>query len=315
MYLHEDTRQFRATVLSCADAFGIAPDFVAKDYYIVLLLSEITRVNPDVVFKGGTSLSKCHHAIDRFSEDVDLGLSAERPTEGMRKGMKLCVVAAAEAVGLKIENLDQTRSKREYNKFIIALPDLGDTPLEPLIVETAVMTPAAPSKPMPIEMFLHEWAQAEGLASELARFEDTTPFELLVNSVGRTFCDKAFALCDYHLAEEPIPARQSRHIYDLRKLQGLISFDDELARLFATVRRQRRGKNRCPSAEPGVDFAAVLRELADNDVYKGDYVGITMDLLYDKIPYEEAVKALRDVADFVADIDWDDRTEERQRDC
>ena len=78
MYLHEDTHQFRETVLSCADALGIAPDFVAKDYNIVLLLSEITKANPDVVFKGGTSLSKCHHAIDRFSEDVDLGLSADR---------------------------------------------------------------------------------------------------------------------------------------------------------------------------------------------------------------------------------------------
>lgn len=304
MYLHEDASQFRATVLSCADAFGISPAFVAKDYYIVLLLSEIAKANPDVVFKGGTSLSKCHHAIDRFSEDVDLGLGAERPTEGMRRGMKRCVVAAADAVGLRIENLDQTHSKREYNKFIIALPDLGETALEPLIVETAVMTPAAPSEKMPIEMFLHEWAQAEGLAGELARYGGTAPFALLVNSIERTFCDKVFALCDYHLAEEPIPTRQSRHVYDLRKLQGLVSFDDGLAALFAMVRRQRLGKNRCPSAEPGVDLAAVLRELADDDVYKGDYVNVTMDLLYDEMPYDEAVQALRDVADFVDGVDW-----------
>lgn len=45
MYLHEDASQFRATVLSCADAFGISPAFVAKDYYIVLLLSEIAKAN------------------------------------------------------------------------------------------------------------------------------------------------------------------------------------------------------------------------------------------------------------------------------
>ena len=304
MYLHEDASQFRAAVLSCADALDIAPAFVAKDYYIVLLLSKIAKANPGVVFKGGTSLSKCHHAIDRFSEDVDLGLGAEHPTEGMRRGMKRCVVAAADELGLKIENLDQTRSKREYNKFIVALPDLGGTALEPLIVETAVMTPAAPSKEMPIEMFLHEWAQKEGLAGELARYEGTLPFELLVNSVERTLCDKVFALCDYHLDEEPIPTRQSRHIYDLRKLQGLVSFDDELAALFATVRRQRLGKNRCPSAKPGVDLAAVLRELADKDVYRDDYVSVTMDLLYDELPYEESVKALRDVANFVEDIAW-----------
>lgn len=69
MYLHDDASQFRATVLSCADALGIALAFVAKDYYIVLLLSEIAKANPDVVFKGGTSLSKCHHAIDRDLSD------------------------------------------------------------------------------------------------------------------------------------------------------------------------------------------------------------------------------------------------------
>ncbi|MFT8391080.1 MAG: nucleotidyl transferase AbiEii/AbiGii toxin family protein [Sporolactobacillus sp.] len=27
---------------------------------------------PRIVFKGGTSLSKCYHLIHRFSEDIDL---------------------------------------------------------------------------------------------------------------------------------------------------------------------------------------------------------------------------------------------------
>ena len=31
----------------------------------------------DVVFKGGTSLSKVFEVIDRFSEDIDLSLSPE----------------------------------------------------------------------------------------------------------------------------------------------------------------------------------------------------------------------------------------------
>lgn len=26
----------------------------------------------NIVFKGGTSLSKCHKAINRFSEDIDI---------------------------------------------------------------------------------------------------------------------------------------------------------------------------------------------------------------------------------------------------
>ena len=57
-------------------------------------------------------------------------------------------------------------------------------------------------------------------------------------------------------------------------------------------------------AEAYVDLTAVLRELADNDAYKGDYLNVTMDLLYVEMPYEEAAHALRDVADFGAGIDW-----------
>ena len=77
-----------------------------------------------------------------------------------------------------------------------------------------------------------------------------------------------------------------------------------LAVELALTTGMRRGKSRCPSAEPGVDLAAVLRELADKDVYKNDYVSVTMDLLYDEMHYDEAVQALRDVADFVDGVDW-----------
>ena len=163
---------------------------------------------------------------------------------------------------------------------------------------------AAPFKEMSVEMFLHEWALEVGLAGEIERYEGACPFELLVNSMERTFADKVFAICDYYLADEPIPARQSRHIYDLRKLQGSIVFGAELQELFAQVRRQRLGKHRCPSAEHSVNLAGVLRELADSGAYKQDYANVTTGLLYDGMPYEEAAKALYEIADFVDDVNW-----------
>ena len=53
--------------------FGITPQFVEKDYYVVEVLSEISKINyPDlkIVFSGGTCLSKAYHKIQRFSEDI-----------------------------------------------------------------------------------------------------------------------------------------------------------------------------------------------------------------------------------------------------
>ena len=37
----------------------------------MMSLKKIAAVMPDIVFKGGTSLSKCYHIIKRFSEDID----------------------------------------------------------------------------------------------------------------------------------------------------------------------------------------------------------------------------------------------------
>lgn len=62
--------------------FGIAPQFVEKDYYVVKVLSEISKINyPDlkIVFSGGTCLSKAYHKIQRFSEDIDFRVHTERP--------------------------------------------------------------------------------------------------------------------------------------------------------------------------------------------------------------------------------------------
>lgn len=62
--------------------FGIAPQFVEKDYYVVKVLSEISKINyPDlkIVFSGGTCLSKAYHKIQRFSEDIDFRIHTERP--------------------------------------------------------------------------------------------------------------------------------------------------------------------------------------------------------------------------------------------
>lgn len=62
--------------------FGIAPQFVEKDYYVIKVLSEISKINyPDlkIIFSGGTCLSKAYNKIQRFSEDIDFRVHTETP--------------------------------------------------------------------------------------------------------------------------------------------------------------------------------------------------------------------------------------------
>jgi len=60
-----------------AARLGIRPGIVEKDFWVCIvlkLLFERSRFGPSLVFKGGTSLSKAHGLIERFSEDIDLVL-------------------------------------------------------------------------------------------------------------------------------------------------------------------------------------------------------------------------------------------------
>ena len=55
-----------------------SPLIIEKDFWVCWVLHrlfEVIHFHPQLIFKGGTSLSKVYKAIDRFSEDVDLSLS------------------------------------------------------------------------------------------------------------------------------------------------------------------------------------------------------------------------------------------------
>ena len=73
MYLHKDDKELlRDIIVTVSERTGIDESIVEKDYYVTMILKELVQRNPNVVFKGGTSLSKAYHAIDRFSEDIDI---------------------------------------------------------------------------------------------------------------------------------------------------------------------------------------------------------------------------------------------------
>ena len=73
MYLHKDDKELlRDIIVTVSERMGIDESIVEKDYYVTMILKELVQRNTNVVFKGGTSLSKAYHVIDRFSEDIDI---------------------------------------------------------------------------------------------------------------------------------------------------------------------------------------------------------------------------------------------------
>lgn len=52
---------------------------IEKDWWVTVVLRALftSEYAPYMAFKGGTSLSKGWHIIDRFSEDIDIAIDRE----------------------------------------------------------------------------------------------------------------------------------------------------------------------------------------------------------------------------------------------
>src|SRR5258705_8203243 len=70
-YLHNH-KQFPDLIRIVAEQKGIDPALVEKDYWIMHSLYGLQKLGLTFELKGGTSLSKGYHIINRFSEDIDV---------------------------------------------------------------------------------------------------------------------------------------------------------------------------------------------------------------------------------------------------
>ncbi len=58
MYLHEDKETFKEIIEQVSDDTGRTAIVIEKDYYVTMILRLLSQKLSNVVFKGGTSLSK-----------------------------------------------------------------------------------------------------------------------------------------------------------------------------------------------------------------------------------------------------------------
>ena len=77
MKLHLDKDAFGVLLEDIHSRTGYRTDVLEKDYYVVLILSELAEMQKDglpAYFKGGTALYKALKTTNRFSEDIDLSV-------------------------------------------------------------------------------------------------------------------------------------------------------------------------------------------------------------------------------------------------
>lgn len=290
--LHNDQELFEQMILRVSEDTGIEASIIEKDYYVTLFLQRIVELQPNVIFKGGTSLSKCYKLINRFSEDIDLNIDTEvHPTEGERKKLKEKIVSIIEEFGFTLTNPDQVRSRRDYNRYVVDYPTIFSNGYlkEYLIIETAVYIKAYPCKRMLASSLIYDYLERNGY-NDLIEQYDLQPFELNVQTAERTLVDKVFALGDYYLSGAV--REHSRHVYDIYKLLDVVDLDESMRQLVRDVFEERKPHVNCHSAKDGIDMNAVLREIVDMSIYAQDYRDITEKILFEEVDYETAISAL-----------------------
>ena len=248
---------------------------------------------PFIVFKGGTSLSKCYKAIKRFSEDIDITIDT-KISQGQMGKLKDAIVATSEELGITIPNLSETRSRRSYNKYELeynsVVGDFNDVVLSKVIMETSFSETSFPTVLLPVHSYVGDMMEFEAPDMLVEYFLE--PFEMKVQGINRTLVDKVFAICDYHLKGDV--KRHSRHVYDIYKLLSLVPLDDDFKALVNEVRPLRAENVKlCPSAQ--LNVPELLNRLITEDVYKNDYEDITTKILEERISYETAIQALNKI--------------------
>ncbi|MBR4474069.1 MAG: nucleotidyl transferase AbiEii/AbiGii toxin family protein [Oscillospiraceae bacterium] len=296
-WLHDNKEEFRNAVLYAADQNRLTPDAVEKDYYVTLILKGLKERLPFIVFKGGTSLSKCHKVINRFSEDIDVTIDTKL-SQGQMGKVKDAVKAVAEELGITIPNIEETRSRRSYNKYLMAYETITEklnVDLQPtVILETSFAEVSFPTVILPVHSYVGDIIQTEAL--EMVEAYGLLPFEMKVQGIDRTMVDKVFAICDYHMKGDV--HRHSRHIYDIYKLLPFVPMNDNLRKLIKEVREVRaKNVSICHSAQPGVDVPGILKDIINDDVYRADYESVTSRILEEQILYETAIEAVRKIAE------------------
>lgn len=293
MRLDDNKEEFYKYLIQASLFFGYHQEFIEKDYWLVLILKNVMSKNYGYVFKGGTSLSKCYHLINRFSEDIDISYSdpyvsltvndIDRRFKGITKSIK--------EVGLQIENKEQLRRNRYFNQFRCPYNSVfqENNVEKRIIIELAAQTPSFPSNVKKIQSFIGEFLHKIGRDDLVAKYE-LESFEINVQSLSRTVVDKTFALCDYYLSNKC--NKHSRHIYDLYKILSCVELDDDLTKLYLEVRKYRQKLSICESAKDGVFLHEIIEKIIKEKTYKNDYEKLTMPLLYESVSYVNCEKTL-----------------------
>ncbi len=214
---------------------GMTPAVVEKDFWVTWTLGKLfgdIRLSRLLMFKGGTSLSKVFHVIERFSEDIDLildwrVLTEEDPEEERSKTKQ-------KKLNDEIKEKSQAYLKEELLPKIAECvapvcncSGVGDDLYAldisyPAAFKDGYLRPEVRLEIGPLASWVpfDDYTIQPYAAEEFSSIFEKPDCQVKAIKAERTFWEKATIL--HHEAHRPEsspqPARYSRHYYDMAKM-------------------------------------------------------------------------------------------------
>ncbi|MFA6308230.1 MAG: nucleotidyl transferase AbiEii/AbiGii toxin family protein [Clostridia bacterium] len=228
MKLNNDIKSFNELISIVAADINIPPNAVKKDYFIVKLLQNLQNSSfaELIVFKGGTSLSKCYPgSIERFSEDIDLTFipndnnMSDKQYDKAIKRIETAIIG--DAISQKI---DSERSKRKKSTYVWLDETTKDE--DKIKLEIGSTVEPYPFEKRMLKTYIQEYLESKNMSDIVQEFE-LEEVEINVLCIDRTFIDKLFAVKRHAIAGDL--SHKVRHIYDVTRLFDMPEIKDFLA--------------------------------------------------------------------------------------
>jgi predicted nucleotidyltransferase component of viral defense system len=226
MKLHENTTLFKEAISVTSGYKGLPESYVEKDYWVTLALDAIfkSEIGSQAVFKGGTALSKCFNAIERFSEDIDIVVLRNGGETDSQLASKIKKISRSIQTLLPEKELEGiTRKRGKIRKTAHPYQRLFDGHLgqvrDCIVLEATWLGHFEPYITAFVQSFVAEMLIETGQSQAVEEY-GLQPFEVRVLTQERTFCEKIMSLVRFSFTEYPIIDLNNkvRHIYDIHKL-------------------------------------------------------------------------------------------------
>lgn len=317
MKLHRDKYSFLNIIGLIHSVTGIREDILEKDYYVTLLLKELSEKQETLpaYFKGGTALYKAQKSIRRFSEDIDLTICIDNCSGSQAK--KRLETATKKYISLPRTSRKELEDDRKgsitavYDYMPLVTVDTDD-PLQRfgyVKVEGTSFTVSEPFSTLEIEPVIYTYATEEQRSILREQF-GVMPFPIKTIRLERIFADKIFAAEFYY--ERGMYFDVAKHIYDVSVMLDLQPIQDMLGNtgLFLEMSEYKRLEE---TRRTGSDLAdrkfpdfKIFYDISDNTALKDAYQNMQKNYVFsekDLLTFEFVISQWKKLQEVLNDIE------------